>query len=277
MWKSFLQGFSWFLMLGTLSVQAAQAPQLTGELIQGGLVIGKVAAGSRVTHDGNPIRVSPNGDFVIGFHRDAKAHSVLEVTYNDGSKREMPLKIKQREYQIQRIDGLPDRKVTPRKEDLERIRADAAAAKRARSIDEPRTDFLSGFEWPVLGRISGVYGSQRILNGAPRRPHYGVDIARATGTPVRAPADAVVTLAHPDMFYSGATLIMDHGHGLSSTFIHLNRILVAEGQQVRKGQVVAEVGASGRVTGPHLDWRMNLFNKRLDPQTVVGPMPSEGT
>lgn len=265
-----------YLALTFQFVSASQTPNLQGKLTQGGLLIGKVTPGSQVLHDGKSVRVSPEGDFVIGFHRDAKADSVLEVAYNDGSKQKMELKIEQREYDIQRIDGLPDRKVTPKEEDLERIRADVAAAKKARSLDDPRTDFLSGFEWPVTGRISGVYGSQRILNGEPRRPHYGVDIARATGTPVKAPADAVVTLAHPDMFFSGATLIMDHGHGLSSTFIHLNKILVGEGQRVKRGQIVAEVGASGRATGPHLDWRINLFNKRLDPQTVVGPMPSEG-
>jgi murein DD-endopeptidase MepM/ murein hydrolase activator NlpD len=132
---------------------------------------------------------------------------------------------------------------------------------------------MGGFIWPLEGRISGVYGSQRILNGTPRRPHFGVDIAASVGTRAMAPADGVVTLAHPDMFYSGGTLIIDHGHGLSSTFMHLHRILVNKGQRVRGGEPVAEVGATGRVTGPHLDWRMNLFTKRLDPQLLVEPMP----
>ena len=123
------------------------------------------------------------------------------------------------------------------------------------------------------GRISGVYGSQRVLNGEPRRPHFGLDIAAPTGSPVKAPADGVITLAHPDMYYSGGTVILDHGQGLSSSFLHLSRILVAEGDEVSQGQVIAEVGATGRVTGAHLDWRMNWYDQRIDPQLLVGPMP----
>ncbi len=249
--------------------------QLQGEFIQGGLVFGKTEPGARVTHDGEKVPVSPAGDFLVGFSRDAPAESILVVRYSDGREEKRELHITQRKYDIQRIDGLPPRKVTPREEDLKRIKADRLAVKKARARTDDRLDFLHGFQWPVTGRISGVYGSQRILNGKPKWPHYGVDIAGPVGTRVRAPADGVVTLAHPDMFYSGATLIMDHGHGLSSTFLHLNRILVKEGQAVKKGQVVAEMGASGRVTGPHLDWRMNLRGKRLDPQLVVGPMPSQ--
>ena len=182
--------------------------------------------------------------------------------------------MKPREYRIQRIDGLPPGKVTPRsKEDLARIRREVAMVKRARLTDDARTDFLGGFRWPIKGPISGVYGSQRILNGEPRQPHYGVDIAVPTGTKALAPAAGVVTLAHPDMFFSGGTLIVDHGHGLSSAFLHLSRILVKKGQRVAQGQPIAEVGATGRVTGPHLDWRINLFGRRIDPELLVGPMP----
>ncbi len=249
--------------------------QLWGELTQGGLVFGKTEPGAQVIHDGEKLPVSPAGDFLIGFTRDAPAESTLVVRYPDGREEKRKLHITQRKYDIQRIDGLPSRKVTPREEDLKRIKADRVAVTKARARIDDRLDFLHGFQWPVTGRITGVYGSQRILNGKPKWPHYGVDIAGPVGTPVRAPADGIVTLAHPDMFYSGATLIMDHGHGLSSTFLHLSRILVKEGQVVKKGQVVAEMGASGRVTGPHLDWRMNLRGKRLDPQLVVGPMPSK--
>ena len=249
--------------------------ELNGPLVQGSLLQGKTLSGSRVEHDGKPVRVSPGGNFLIGFGRDAASESLLRITLPDGRRLERQLEVRQREYDIQRIDGLPPSKVTPRAEDLARIRADSAAAKKARALEDARTDFLSGFEWPAIGRISGVYGSQRILNGEPRRPHYGVDIARPAGTPVKAPADGLVTLAHPDMFYSGATLIMDHGHGLSSTFLHLQEILVTEGQRVKRGEVVARLGASGRATGPHLDWRMNLRGMRLNPETVVGPMPEE--
>ena len=145
--------------------------------------------------------------------------------------------------------------------------------KKARTIDDPRADFLSGFRWPIKGRISGVYGSQRILNGEPRRPHFGIDIAAPTGTKVGAPADGVVTMVHPDMFFSGGTMIVDHGHGLSSAFLHLSRILVEKGDRVVQGQTIAEVGSTGRSTGPHLDWRINLFDRRLDPSLLVGPMP----
>src|SRR5699024_8142839 len=151
--------------------------------------------------------------------------------------------------------GLPSRKVTPRSEDLARIHKEAAKVRKAREIDAPRTDFLNGFIWPVQGPISGVYGSQRILNGQPRRPHYGVDIVAPAGTLVRAPAGGVVTLADPHMFLSGGTLILDHGHGLSSAFLHLRRILVKRGERVLQEDPIAEVGATGRVTGAHLDWR----------------------
>jgi murein DD-endopeptidase MepM/ murein hydrolase activator NlpD len=157
---------------------------------------------------------------------------------------------------------------------LARIHRESASIKEARAKDDARTDFLKGFIWPAKGRITGVYGSQRILNGEPRRPHYGLDIAAPVGTLVVAPASGIVTLTTPNMFYSGGTLILDHGHGLSSTFIHLHRILVKEGQYVRQGDVIAEIGATGRVTGAHLDWRINLFKRRLDPQLILKAMPS---
>jgi len=247
--------------------------ELEGRLEQGALVIGKTEPGARVFHDGEAVPVSPEGDFVIGFEREAPPVSRLEAELPDGRRLVRELEVKRRDYRIQRIDGLPPAKVTPKKEaDLKRIRADIAAVKKARARVDQRTDYLDGFQWPARGRISGVYGSQRVLNGKPKRPHYGVDIAGPVGKPVRAPADGIVTLAHPDMFYSGGTLIMDHGQGLSSTFLHLSRILVKKGERVEKGQIVAEMGATGRATGPHLDWRMNLRGKRVDPQTVVPPM-----
>ncbi|WP_456374493.1 M23 family metallopeptidase [Thiolapillus sp.] len=263
------------LFLLTAPLLCGASVQLQGEFIQGGLVFGKTEPGATVVQDGEKVPVSPAGDFLIGFERDAPRESMLIVRLPDGREEKRKLHIVKREYDIQRIDGLPPRKVTPREEDLKRIRADRAAVKKARARIDQRLDFLHGFDWPVTGRISGVYGSQRILNGKPKWPHYGVDIAGPVGTPVRAPADGIVTLAHPDMFYSGATLIMDHGHGLSSTFLHLSKILVEEGQVVKKGQIVAKMGATGRVTGPHLDWRMNLRGKRLDPQLLVGPMVSD--
>lgn len=199
---------------------------------------------------------------------------MLTVQAPQGGIAKHPISIKPRQYDIQRIDGLPPKKVTPTaKADLARIRADIALVRKVRRRDDPRTDFDQPFIWPVLGRISGVYGSQRILNGNPRRPHFGVDIAVPTGTPVKAPADGVVSMAHDDMFYSGGTLIVDHGHGISTVYMHLSKILVAEGTQVRQGDVIAQVGATGRVTGPHLHWGMNWFETRLDPSLLVSPMP----
>jgi murein DD-endopeptidase MepM/ murein hydrolase activator NlpD len=243
--------------------------------VQGGLVIGKTLPGSRVYQDGQALRVSAAGDFLLGFTRDAPPESKIRVELPTGEVSEETLTVEAREYRIQRIDGLPDRKVTPRSsEDLAHIRRDVVAARKARARDDDRQDFLAGFDWPVTGPISGVYGSQRILNGEPRRPHFGVDVAAPVGTPVRAPAAGVVTLADPAMFFSGGTLIIDHGHKLSSSFLHLSKLHVAVGERVEKGELIGEVGATGRVTGAHLDWRMNLRDRRIDPQLLVPPMPA---
>lgn len=261
------------LVVGKVKPAGDRTLDLNGALIQGGVVFGITRPGAKVLHDGQSVPVSSDGDFIIGFERMAATESSLQMELPDGTILERKLKIAQREYDIERIDGLPQEKVTPDPALSQRIAQDQAAVKQARSLTDDRTDYVSGFEWPVTGRISGVYGSQRILNGEPKWPHYGVDIARQEGTPVGAPADAIVTLVHPDMFYSGATLIMDHGQGFSSTFLHLQKILVKEGQRVKRGEVVGLLGASGRATGPHLDWRMNLRGKRVDPTTVVGPMP----
>jgi murein DD-endopeptidase MepM/ murein hydrolase activator NlpD len=248
--------------------------RLSGQAVQGGMMVGSTSPGSQVFQDGQAVRVSAQGDFLLGFTRDAPAESVLTIKLPSGKIIKRSLKVAAREYQIQRIDGLPKAKVTPRKpEDLARIRRDIAEAKKARARDDDRQDFLAGFEWPVQGPISGVYGSQRILNGKPRRPHYGVDIAVPVGTPVRSPAPGIVTLAVPDMFFSGGTLIIDHGHRLSSSFLHLSKLHVDVGDRVEQGDLVAEVGATGRVTGAHLDWRMNLRDRRIDPQLLVPAMP----
>ena len=248
--------------------------RLSGTAVQGAMMVGRTEPGSRVYQDGQRVRVSANGDFLLGFTRDAPATSTLRIELPSGRQVRRSLEVAKREYRIQRIDGLPKSKVTPHKpEDLARIRRDIREAKQARARDDDRQDFLAGFEWPVIGPISGVYGSQRILNGKPRRPHYGVDIAVPTGTPVRAPAPGIVTLAVPDMFFSGGTLILDHGHKLSSSFLHLSRLHAKVGDRVEQGEVIAEVGATGRVTGAHLDWRMNLRDRRIDPQLLVPDMP----
>lgn len=249
--------------------------QLNGKPIQGGLMTGHASPGARVYFEGTEVRVSNDGVFVIGFGRDAPATANLKITFADGSVTHEVLSIEKRRYHVQRVDGLPERKVTPKPADLERIRREAALVRETRGRDDPRTDFLEGFDWPARGRISGVFGSQRILNGEPRRPHFGVDVAGPVGAPVRAPASGIVTLVHPDMFFSGGTLILDHGHGLSSSFLHLSDILVEEGQRVRRGDLIARIGATGRVTGSHLDWRMNWFDTRIDPELLAGEMQKE--
>lgn len=262
------------LLMLMLACAQAVGLELDGDLMQGGMVLGKTEPGNKVLYDGDPVRVSPEGLFLLGFKRDDSLQHRLEVKRDGKVLEQRKLVIGKRQYKIQRIDGLPPSKVTPPKRDWERIKRETALVKKARRLDDPRTDFAKGFIWPASGVISGVYGSQRILNGEPRRPHFGVDIAAPTGTPVRAPADGVVTLAHPDMFYSGGTLILDHGHQLSSSFLHLSKLHVKEGDRVRQGDLIAEIGATGRVTGAHLDWRMNLRNARIDPQLLVPAMAS---
>ncbi|MBT2971667.1 MAG: M23 family metallopeptidase [Candidatus Thiodiazotropha sp. (ex Ctena orbiculata)] len=259
-----------FICLPPLSVAGVS---LDGEMVQGGMLIGKTEPGDRVSFDKRPIRVSPEGIFLLGFGRDDGLRHTLVVSRGGRQIEKQQFTIGKREYQIQKIDGLPPSKVTPPKRDWERIKRETALVKKARRRDDDRSDFMSGFIWPAKGIISGVYGSQRILNGEPRRPHFGIDIAAPVGSPVVAPADGVVTLAHPDMFFSGGTLIIDHGHQLSSSFLHLHKILVKEGDRVKQGDPIAEIGATGRVTGAHLDWRMNLRNARIDPQLLVPPMP----
>lgn len=261
------------MLIGFSVTSSALELSLEGELTQGGLLQGLTGPGSKVSVNSTPVRVSPDGWFLVGFGRDEPGPVTLEVIAPDGEVEKRYLEIVSRQYKIQRIDGLPPKKVTPDEEHLKRIQAETALVKATRKRDDPRTDFLTGFIWPAQGPISGVYGSQRVLNGEPRRPHFGVDIAAPTGTPVAAPADGVVTLAHPDMFFSGGTIVVDHGHGLSSAFLHLSKILVTEGQVLRRGDFIGEIGATGRVTGAHLDWRMNLFERRIDPALLVGPMP----
>jgi murein DD-endopeptidase MepM/ murein hydrolase activator NlpD len=261
-------------MLG-LGIGAMAAPaddvRLHGEEIQGGLFVG-AAPGARVTFNGKPLQLGPNGEFVFGFDRDAAAGDKLAVTWPDGRHLERTFKPKPRKYDIQKVDGVPGNTVNPDPADLKRIEQDNIAVARARAARLDRTDFVAGFQWPLLGRISGVFGSQRIYNGEPRQPHYGVDVAAPVGTLVRAPAAGKVTLAHNDMFFSGGTLMIDHGHGLSSTFLHLSAILVKVGQEIKPGDLIAKVGATGRATGPHLDWRMNWLDRRVDPQLLVPPM-----
>ena len=246
---------------------------LEGEFTQGGLLLGTTKMGANILLDGMPVRVSDSGKFLLGFGRDDKLTWKLDIRYPDGSNFEHKFMISKRNYDVQHIDGLEQSKVTPPAEVYERIIDDIELVKNARRTDHDRTDFLEPMDWPLIGIITGVYGSQRVLNGQPRRPHYGIDIFAPADSPVVAPTAGIVTLAHDDMYFTGGTLIIDHGHGLSSTFSHLKSIVVTIGERVEKGQIIATVGSTGRSTGPHLDWRLNLYATRLDPQLVVGEMP----
>ncbi|WP_417765632.1 M23 family metallopeptidase [Spongiibacter tropicus] len=265
-----MRGFITLAVL-VLSV-SAQAVELNGSLIQGGMIWGTVEPGSRVELGKYTVAVADNGVFAAGFDRDAPASVPLKICRGDACQTQM-LSIEQREYAIQRVNGVPQKTVTPPADVLERIRREAALVRKARQHYEPRQDFTGDFVWPLSGPVTGVFGSQRVYNGTPGRPHYGVDVARPTGTVVTAPMSGLVTLVHDEMFYSGGTLIIDHGQGISSTFIHLSKVLVNEGDEIAQGQAIAEVGATGRATGPHLDWRLNWFGQRLDPQLLVGEMP----
>jgi len=252
---------------------AADDIDIKGEVAQGGFAVVRAAPGIRAIFEGREMRVSADGRFPIAFGRDAAKQATLELIFPDGRHVRRALDVRPRKFDIQRIDGLPEAMVTPDPVLLERIRAENLRIAEARKIDGAEPFYLSGFVWPAAGRISGVYGSQRILNGQARQPHYGIDIAVPTGTPVVAAADAVVTFADPDIYFTGGTLILDHGAGVSSTYSHLSRIDVAVGQRVRQGETVGAAGATGRATGPHLHWSLQWKGRKLDPLLVTGPMP----
>lgn len=262
------------VVLGAASACAAgEEFRIEGDLTQGGLVIGHIEPGARVSFDGRRLKVGKDGAFVFGFGRDAGATSVLVVRSRGGGKTTHKLAIAQRKYQVQRIDGLPPRQVSPSKQDLIRIRADNRLIVRARWRNSSLPYFAAKFRWPVHGRISGVFGSQRILNGQARRPHAGTDIAAPAGTLVVAPASGRVSLVHQDMYYTGKTVMLDHGQGVSSIYIHMSEIAVRDGQHVAQGEAIGKVGMTGRATGPHLHWGVTWLNVKLDPALLVGPMP----
>lgn len=254
-----------------LSAEAlAGSLELEGTLTQGGLVIGITDPGARVSIDGSNVRVSSDGQFLIGFGRDAKPDALLRIRHPGGEVTEKNLKVAKRQYKVQRINGLAPRQVTPKPEDLKRIRNDNAQIAKARRHDRDQTDFSSGFGWPAVGPISGVFGSRRILNGKPKNPHNGIDIAAPRGAPVTASADGVVALADEDMFYTGKTVMIDHGHGLTSVYAHMDKIVVTRGQRITKGDAIGTIGRTGRVTGPHLHWGITLFGTHLDPALLAG-------
>jgi murein DD-endopeptidase MepM/ murein hydrolase activator NlpD len=261
------------LLAGWLASPPLSAWDLQGDPVQGAVLFGQAAPGSVVSLDGRTLQVSAAGRFVLGFGRDQTGNAVLEVREPGNDPERRVLEIAPREYNIERVDGLPPRTVTPDPESLARIQEEARRVAQARARRDNRDDYAAGFAWPASGRLSGFYGSQRILNGEPRRPHYGVDVAAPTGSPVTAPAPGIITLAESDLYFSGGTIILDHGQGLSSSFLHLDEVLVETGDTVAQGDLIGRIGATGRASGPHLDWRMNWHDKRVDPQTVVQGSP----
>ncbi|TWT23340.1 M23 family metallopeptidase [Luteimonas marina] len=236
---------------------------------QGAMVLGKVPPGSTVTYAGRTLRTTGYGTVVFGVGRDATGPLSVAVIRPDGSRDTARIAVMPRDWPEQRVDGVPPATVDPPPAIAERIRREQARVAEARTRDDARADFAQAFIRPVDGRISGRFGRARVYNGKPGSPHSGMDIAAASGTPVKAPAAGIVTFAAPDLYLTGGTVLVDHGHGISSNFLHLSRIDVKVGDRVEQGQVVAAVGSTGRSTGPHLHWGMSWFDVRIDPQLVL--------
>ncbi len=265
--------------LATIAVAApAQVPvaafRWTGTPMQGGLIAGTAPTDSiAVTLDGKPLEVE-GGRFIAGFDRDAGAQALLDATLPDGRHITRTLAIAPRAWRIERLNTLP--RFPAPDPVMARIRpGELAQIAAARAQITAADGWRQSFRWPATGRISGLFGAQRLYRGEPGAYHSGTDIARPTGTPVVAPADGVVILAADQPFtLEGHLLMIDHGHGLNSAFLHLSRIDAKVGDHVAQGQVVGAIGASGRATGPHLHWSLRWYDARLDPMLVAGPMPT---
>ena len=261
-----------FLAATAALVASARAPRsqsfrlaFAGSLQQGSLVVGKSEQGARVTYNGTPLLVSAAGAFAFGFTYDETTPAEIAAHFADGTSELRSIKPAARQYEIQHITGLPEKFVTLPPEVLERRKREVAMIAAARNGDTEADWFVEPFDWPVPGIVSGLFGSQRILNGKPMEPHFGVDIAAQAGTPIHAPAPARVALAGPDFYLEGGLTILDHGHGVTSCYLHQSRQLVKQGDLVTRGQIIGEVGMTGRATGPHLHWGLNWFQMRLDP------------
>tara|TARA_B100000886_G_scaffold90389_1_gene59620 strand:- start:6004 stop:6798 length:795 start_codon:yes stop_codon:yes gene_type:complete len=249
--------------------QTLNAVEFFGKFKQGSFILGKIKPNSIVKVDNKKIRVSKQGYFAFGLDRDRNNNVIIKIKEN-GKTKIIEKKVFKRKYKIQRIEGLAKKHVTPPPEVYEQIKKDNILIGKARSIDTPYDFFKNKFIYPVDKYIiTGVYGSQRILNGKPRRPHYGIDFHAPEGTPVKAMMDGVVTLAQDNMYFTGGTIIFDHGHGISTLYMHMKDINVKVGQKVKQGQIVGTLGKSGRATGPHLDIRLNWFDVKLDPATIL--------
>ena len=258
-----------YFILILFFTKGASAVEFQGKFIQGHFIIGKTESGTKVLIDKKEVRTSDDGYFVFGIGRDRKYDVVITLN-KDGNKQKIVKKVLKRKYNIQRIDGLPEEQVTPPEEVHVRIKKENKLIGDAKAIDSNLTYFKNKFIVPIENTIiSGVYGSQRILNGEPKWPHYGLDFAADEGTTIKAMLDGIVTLAEPDLYYTGGTLMFDHGHGISTIYLHMQKLLVKKGQKIKQGDVIGTVGSTGRATGPHLDIRLNWFQTRLDPETVL--------
>ncbi|HSR65518.1 MAG TPA: M23 family metallopeptidase [Xanthomonadaceae bacterium] len=246
---------------------------------QGALVVGHATPGSTVRTEGRVLRLSADGRFVFGLPRDAQGEVVVEVEARDLPPTIRRLRVLPREWPVERIVGAPPETVQPPPEIAARIAREQARVDAARSRDDARDDYAMRFDWPVAGRVSGRFGNQRVYvlpdgTDVAGAPHSGMDIAAPAGTPVRAPAAGIVSFAAPDLYLTGGTVLLDHGHGVSSSFLHLSRIDVQVGQRVGRGETIGAVGATGRATGPHLHWGMNWFGVRVDPLLVLQAAPA---
>ena len=260
--------YRFLLILFIFTTSQVKAIEFQGKFIQGHFILGKTNPNAEIIVGKKKVKVSRNGFFVFGIDRDRKFDLTFTKTL-DGKTSKITKKVLKRKYNIQRIDGLAENKVTPPESVYKRIKKENNAIGEARAINSNLIFFKDKFIMPVKGIISGVYGSQRILNGKPRWPHYGIDIAAKQGTMIISSGTGVVTMAEDDLYYTGGTIIMDHGHGISTIYSHLENILVSVGDQINQGDVIGTVGSTGRSTGPHLDFRINWFQTRLDPMSVL--------
>ena len=264
--SSIIYRFLFVLFIFTTS--QVNAIEFQGKFIQGHFILGKTNPEAKILVGKKKVKVSKDGFFVFGIDRDRKFDLTFTKIENN-KKIKIIKKVLKRKYNIQRIDGLAESKVTPPESVYKRIKKENNAIGEARAINSDLLFFKEKFIMPVEGIISGVYGSQRILNGKPRWPHYGIDIAAKLGTMIKSSGTGVVTMAEDDLYYTGGTIIMDHGHGISTIYSHLENVLVSVGDQINKGDVIGTVGSTGRSTGPHLDFRVNWFQTRLDPMSVL--------